>query len=920
MDFDRRDANDLTRSPYNSIPESRALEWKELLPTTRDALFALFDWLDAATRTRGSNPKHEQPSTSLLISGDRGFGKTTVLLTAAYACEKGEGYFNGSASADDSDEERSRRQKLQKRLIELPDKVVWLRTLDMEPVPARANLLATLLVCIRDALENRFPAAQAHGRGMPASILEGGVEKPWRKIDRLVRDATFMWEDAFGQNDPRRERAEQQIKAAETLATFQDDFRDAVDLVAQALGHPRRDDSPVLVLPIDHVDRSIDHLFSIVKLLRMASSPRLWFVLAAGREDFQLFLERAFQKELLTAGNIVLDEEGSDQTQAIARQQAAATLRRSLPPSYRIRIASVSAGAAWSFPEMTSGNLTTGSLGRLFKQVDPPPQGSASRSARNRELCSFAELFDFGGRLVPDVGREFRDACRREESSSPERRGNAARERSGEREQDLPSEPSLSFVGKTALRLSARTLRDLRVELQARISQGKGKTAAEDLAAWMLKTAIDESPLPYWASEQLHNRIIRKDAHDNWILDLGGKPVQRAKRTTLFNVFDLTGGTEATSGDRAGIVASELHLRRLLDFNLELRDLHRRHRRVPLPANVGGWLMVLHDLLAQQERVLSPEVTPYEMTPQLVLTRHEFWFGDERVALEFWWSLPVWETFFEFSVFSVQWKAFLHRFEELILARKTRGRDGSPVDLGPLNFRLILAAWVENVCSVAGERCGHWDWEKGLDGLEGVLAASRRSATGDGSRGADPEFEAARYGEALESYEGHVRGQIDRLARAALGGGRDPQQSRRQRALAWLEQSLPLFALPEHAPSSDLTRLFSFGSGEGAGAQSDLLWANRQQRLMSHRQALVRRAAQRTRAYRTLRGPRDKPGDLAASRRWLSELGNAWFAAVDVEAPQRPSEPLRGVTLRFREGLRPSSEHDLGGAPQGLHS
>lgn len=311
------------------VREARPLPWAELLPHAQEALIQLLRVLTtAATSTKYSVSEAEQPSTSILIRGDRGYGKTTVLLTAKHVSETFEQSIGDNSAHNYS--------AFQPWLLKLK----WLDVLDLESVPSQANLLATLLVRIRDALDQESPQSRSRGLGVPSSILEEGIERPWKKLDRLLRDAAFMWEDAFGSNDPRRERAEQQITAAEQLSKFQKEFRTAIELVSKALTRRQAEQGRVLVLPIDHVDRSIDHLYNIVKLLRLASSHHLWFLLAAGRPDLQLFLEQAFQRETLSGDRKLsspsgpgLDENAIEQARVIARYQAAATLLRTLPPT-----------------------------------------------------------------------------------------------------------------------------------------------------------------------------------------------------------------------------------------------------------------------------------------------------------------------------------------------------------------------------------------------------------------------------------------------------------------------------------------------------------------------------------------------------------------------------------------------------------
>jgi hypothetical protein len=960
------------------IVEAAALEWQELLPGTQKAFERVVELLGEATNAQQkARPKegqerfkHEELPTSILVSGDRGFGKTTVLLTAEYATRKGKGYL------DKSD---GKLEDLGNRLEGLQSRLFWLEMLDLEPTPGKANLLATVLVRIRDALDNRYPALRPYGHGIPASILEEGVEKPWKKIDHLIREATFMWEEASQTADPRRERAEQQIRAAETFARFQLDFRGAVGAVAKALGRDTEDGARVLVLPIDHVDRSVEHLYGIVKLMRMAFSPYLWFLLAAGREDFQLFLERAFQNELLAGCGAGTDAAFIDQTRAIARYQSATRLQRSLPDAYRIQIESATAKVAFAYPGRVSetedldlsedivkaaegksiSNLEPATfLGAVLNKVplDAPPP--------NDGLTRVSDLLLISRRLNDDVFGRYCDAHLKE--SDPLRRLDCKRrevlqklvEHSKSTHCDLrsklhelglrsklsdcelraklqePPSPSeltpkdldseqkeldakwkmldlqwirdldlrFSFAAKTALNLSARTLRDLWLFVEERRSnKAYGGLDAEELAVRMLKIAIDDSVLPFWASELLHNSIIRKNAHRKWILDVGGRVIRPSQLTSSPEILKWGSPRRLEK-----VASSELQLRHLSDYNLELYEPREPGRHVPLPAHVAGWLMLLHDLLRLSDRVLSAEFEapmPHEMMPNLVVTRHEFWFEQELISLDFVWDTPPWGLFLDHFVFIAQWKAFLEEIRERL--REPLDRTGERAESGrsprlPSKWfesssffpRLILAAWVENVCSVAGVDRGKWDW--------GNLGGSGESARNDGKRLRSVFGNIANDEASPKDYEKHVRGEIARLYELVKAKGNVILKDRRGKALVWLERSLPLFGLPEYAPGGDCSLL----SGEEQGTWMSLRnrWKEHPSMVMTARQDLVRCAAEHSSFYRGLGESSRTPNLLAEARHWVKRLEKTWFMKVDPNVRHEYKNGLENVTRECLDG------------------
>ncbi|RKG97518.1 ATP-binding protein [Corallococcus carmarthensis] len=856
------------------LPEARAFAWADLLTPTQRGLRELFSWLEAACEgpSDGVGAGTEHLSTSLLVSGARGSGKTTLLLSAVQALRDWKRFVGAPGGPEVA--------ALSRTLERIERRILWLEPLDLEPVPSQANLLATLLVRVRAALDHPRHAKGSRGDSArwATSILEEGAEETWGKLDHLIRDASFMWEDIPTTTDA-RVRAEQQIRASEIYANFQPRFADAMEDVARTLSMPRfgasGGDQVLLVLPIDNVDRSIDHLYNIVKLTRMVASRHLWFVLAAGHQEFQRFMERSFQKELIVSGQAGIGSRGQEESLAIARRQAATTLRRALPPSYRIALDPVEPHEAWRFP--VDGQGESLSLGGLLRRMKLP----RGRRTESQVLDSFADLFDLADRLTPAVARCYREGLRTDGAEAQEPNAHV-------------SELLLSQAGKLALTLPARTLQDLWHAVRREVlssgasAPGSGSPVAEQgepavrVATEMLRNAIDESDLPAWASEQLHHHILRHDDQGRVCLDLTGKPVRRSKRTSLHGV--LQGPPRDPGGNGTGayarVLGTEVHLRRFHEVVLVLEDLESSGREATLPANVAGWFMILHDVLMlfERPRVLSADVTPFEMSPEMIVTVHELWAGHARgepfIQAGFWWTPPSWNTFIEFAVLTAQWRAFLVRISKGFLTA-TDGHDAA------LRARLIQAAWVENICSVAGLAMGRWDWGDEHSGAASTLRASRLDAT-------------------LDPYEQRVRDGVAELVTRIRehSAGYD----RLWTAQVWLRNTLPLQVLPEFALASDAWDLLHQPPGStGAGGGWDALvkdWRTQAPRLAALRQQRVRDAVNGSSAAESLRLALGAGGGRASDTyyRWLDTVVEAWFAVVDHDG-----DPLARVVL----GLTP---------------
>ena len=885
------------------IPEAKAFDWKQLLRPTQLGLQELLSWLKAAceSTTGDTQARNEHLSTSLLIAGPRGSGKTTILMSAAQALNDPDAFMASSRAQERRREDTARaveRRELERTLTYLQKRIVWLEPLDLEPVPPGANLLATLLVRVRAALDTPRrdkPSRGERGGWSSSSILEESAEETWGQLDHLVRDASFMWEDIPTSTDA-RVRAEQQIKTSEIYANFQQRFSDAMEDVAKTLSMPRfgtgSGEQVLLVLPIDNVDRSIEHLHSIVKLTRMVASPRLWFVLAAGHQEFQLFMERSFQKELIASGQAGIGTQGQDETLAIARRQAATTLRRALPPSYRISLGLVDPHTAWAFPSReedverpggASGrdaqeDVRAMTLGELLVELQLPEDSVL----KTRELKTFADLFDLSGRLSSKV-KEYVQRRLPEQSE-----GESQRPASG-------SDVLLTHAGRLALTLPVRTLQDLwhtaRREMLHPTVPNKGERAAK-VATEMLRNAIDESDLPAWASEQMHNRILRLDDQGRIYLDLTGKPVCRSKRTTLADVLEWPleeregNGHGARKADADGeVLITELHLRRFHEVVLVQKDLEGTDQSVPLPANVAGWFMLLHDVLMlfDPPRVLNLDVTPFEMSPELVVTLHELWAGNTRsersVQVECWWSPPTWSTFIEFAIFNTQWKAFLERWVEG--ATRLDNMKSSRMEVASRQ-RFIQAAWVENICSVSAVEMGMWDWGGSREGLQSVI---------EGMLSADP----------MAAYEQRVRDAVAKLVDTIQQKSKG--YDRLWTARVWLQHALPLLVLPEFAPEASLSGLLCWNTGRAGDnphwRELKRYWEDHRPRLRRIRERLVRGAVERSTASEALRRALGRNGGSAADTYydWLDTVVKAWFHAVDPALDHQQLDSFRTKDL-----------------------
>jgi hypothetical protein len=394
---------------FSPRPEAHAMKWEDLLSPVRHAVRDLLLRIDGATtqqegrdkETKGKEAKdHEIAANCFLVHGDRGTGKTTVLLSAKYACESKEKFFGKDEHKQENPADNLRRDAMNS--TENLKNVVWLDVLDLEPLPPHANLLTTVLTRVRNALDS---SGARKSSDETTSILEEHADSARNKLKQLINNAALMWEDI--QEPDTRSRANRQVAAADIYAKFQEQFKDAMNTLSLELSRRsgRRDSHSPIILPIDNIDRSTEHLYSIVKLAQMVSCPRFWLVMAGDRQDFDTFLERAYWKELIRIGESAGATgkggvSGEDEALVMARRQAAAASHRLLPPSHRVEVGLVLPKETLEFKLFPSGGAGLPGYDMNIRQLLKKVRVTEKENEKGRPEIRVIDLFDAKDRIT----------------------------------------------------------------------------------------------------------------------------------------------------------------------------------------------------------------------------------------------------------------------------------------------------------------------------------------------------------------------------------------------------------------------------------------------------------------------------------------------------------------------------------------
>ena len=297
----------------------------------------------------------DRVSRLFFVSGEPGTGKTSIYETLRALLSKEKWHF-----------EYSEKYKCAiPDLSSLESAIRWLDPMDLEVAGDEGeNLLAAVLVRISEALDD--PS------GMPSKDCRDAMEK----LSSLANDIGIAWDGNLKARaaslDP-DSYSQEVMRAQRTRLGTNTRFREALDAVLSndCYGCEREE---IFVLPIDDFYLKPNASLELLRLLRMVSVPRLFFLIMGDIKTMEaLFFEKALADWTNVAGAQVfasLAKRREGEILPRIREMKARYLRKLLPPGQRAIIGwtqwheairyEPSAGAS-------TGNLAT--LGQLLSQI-----------------------------------------------------------------------------------------------------------------------------------------------------------------------------------------------------------------------------------------------------------------------------------------------------------------------------------------------------------------------------------------------------------------------------------------------------------------------------------------------------------------------------------------------------------------------
>lgn len=343
-------------------PEARPTHLSQLYDDQRKAFDKIVALLTTAVNDPATPDQTRRPmpfldpnrsSRAILIDGQRGTGKTTLLMTLIAALL---GVEVGPKEAWPT------------AVRELRPGLVWLESLDMEPLDRSTNLLGALLARLEEAVGREVIDPGAEPTAPPSLLTPGAAQHEALKgLVELQTHASATFDgnlraraasldpDNFAVESRRAERMRLGLPAK-----FAAVVRTLSVTVQRARNAPR---PPVFVLPVDDLDLNPSGAVPLLELVRAVHSPHLIVLMVGDLRILETALRMKYERQYAEAsGQGCVSERFRDEIDELAANAA----RKHLPQEQRIHLAPV---PPWRALEVIPfGGEGTHSLLNLFGQ------------------------------------------------------------------------------------------------------------------------------------------------------------------------------------------------------------------------------------------------------------------------------------------------------------------------------------------------------------------------------------------------------------------------------------------------------------------------------------------------------------------------------------------------------------------------
>ena len=314
----------MTDSRYVLRPEARPMPYKALNKSQQKAMRAIVAALKEAVEHSDEPPiahgfiDHHRMSRLFFVSGQPGTGKTSIYITLC-------------ALLSDTDFRNKYKGCLD--LDGLNGAICWLEPIDLEVAGEEGeNLLAAVLVRISDVINQSV--------GMPSTECRKALDE----LSALANDIGIAWDGNLRARarslDP-DSYSQEVMRAQRTRLGTNKRLREALDALLKNKCYGIKGEK-IFVLPIDDFYLKPKASLELLRLLRMVSVPRLFFLIMGDIKTMEaLFFEQALADWTNVAGPEVfasLEKRREVEILPRIREMRARYLRKLLPPGQRATI------------------------------------------------------------------------------------------------------------------------------------------------------------------------------------------------------------------------------------------------------------------------------------------------------------------------------------------------------------------------------------------------------------------------------------------------------------------------------------------------------------------------------------------------------------------------------------------------------
>ena len=550
----------------------------------------------------------------MLVSGDRGTGKTSLVLTLLRATIEADAWKSEIDSLKQGNPECLERYLEIESAVDvtLKERVLWLDPLDMEMLPDSANLLAGILARVESVVERMGVQHGGCPTGcapIPMGMLDArpSYEKALNDLSRLAADAALAWDgnikqragqlnaDAYGTEVRRSERARLQLNPR---------VHRVLEAVARQVTWHGRVTNPLLVLPVDDFDLNPRRCLELFRIIRELQVPRLFTLIVGDVERGEEIVQMQLTGNLAKVMGADLDANSFVESPFHARQRSLASnfLRKIVPPSQLVLLKEMSIQEAFDYR---------------------PNRGAKPMS----ELLDFELIWSADAELANQTFRSFL-------SGAPGEGG------------DLIEQ--LGYTGEPALTGPPRHVADLWFTFERHVCRNPQPTAAlTDAMVRELHKALADDPMLSVSEQTELQKTVRVNADGKW--QLASERVNCA----------YGGGRWESIGLESSLTdwSSTLWVGTEGSWRFGLHGPGERRPPSLLQGRTRGLMVLAHDLL-----ILGRPKNPLE---QSMVQPQRVWFAsvgwkhlgsmDEVVVP---WETPQFNTFRQVDLFSSLWNAF----------------------------------------------------------------------------------------------------------------------------------------------------------------------------------------------------------------------------------------------------------------------